>query len=530
MGDRGGVGRRETITRRKQTMTDHSGGAGSIAAGRTFGPSAQVKDNEKGKDKGRERENQKDGVAYPTKRPGDLTAIPTSTSASDSKPSHCTTSSEPSVATPSSPPPSALNLTSALFDLISSKTPVDHPICEDCAKRLQEMLQDQLDDLQRERDAYIYYEKEWTQRMKRYKNLEREREEGNGENGFNSENENDAYRPLTDEEWLELEEEKRKLNLEYKEMVNELARLEDEEAKVKEEERLLEEQEKRLLDEETRFLIDHQRLESQIKTVREQIQTEKTRNMLAAQTLSRLESTNVYNDVFQIGHVPLLPSSPASQSHTSSTSHSPSSTTHSSRGLSGSGILQAGTAQTVGTINGLRLGGRPLVDWTEINAALGMVALCIDRIAAKVGCTFEQYKIVPLGSFSRVDELPPSKNCYELYASTDISPSRLLQNRRFNYALGAMLDCLRQLVEFGKVRNRGWAGGGLDIQKDKIGGHSIKLTASMGMSAIGIGGSHSSTDAEESWTRALRAVLAVLKRILVLESEADRDSEIRGST
>lgn len=26
----------------------------------------------------------------------------------------------------------------------------------------------------------------------------------------------------------------------------------------------------------------------------------------------------------------------------------------------------------------------------------------------------DRYKIVPLGSFSRVDELPPSKNTYEL--------------------------------------------------------------------------------------------------------------------
>ncbi|KAJ9091407.1 hypothetical protein QFC19_009117 [Naganishia cerealis] len=72
------------------------------------------------------------------------------------------------------------------------------------------------------------------------------------------------------------------------------------------------------------------------------------------------------------------------------------------------------------------------------------------------------------------------------------------------------------------------------IQKDKIGGHSIKLSANMGMSSIGIvgsvsggasAGSMSSTEAEESWTKALRAVLAVLKRILVMESEADRDAE-----
>ncbi len=52
-------------------------------------------------------------------------------------------------------------------------------------------------------------------------------------------------------------------------------------------------------------------------------------------------------------------------------------------------MVTPGTTQTVGTINGLRLGGRPWVDWPEINAALGLVALCIDRIAAKVGCAFE---------------------------------------------------------------------------------------------------------------------------------------------
>lgn len=43
----------------------------------------------------------------------------------------------------------------------------------------------------------------------------------------------------------------------------------------------------------------------------------------------------------------------------------------------------------VGTINGLRLGGRPMVEWEEINAAWGLVALCIDRIAVKVGCVFQ---------------------------------------------------------------------------------------------------------------------------------------------
>jgi beclin 1 len=47
------------------------------------------------------------------------------------------------------------------------------------------------------------------------------------------------------------------------------------------------------------------------------------------------------------------------------------------------------------------------------------------------------------------------------------------------------------------------------------------------MSIMGLGGSSAAPDdknkdGEEQWTRACRAVLAVLKRILMVESEADR--------
>lgn len=94
------------------------------------------------------------------------------------------------------------------------------------------------------------------------------------------------------------------------------------------------------------------------------LSTAQTKLLLSTAMLRHLESTNVYNDAFQIGHVPL---------QSEGKSHS------------GSGSI------TVGTINGLRLGGRPVVEWDEINAAWGLVALCVDRIAAKVGCVFETY-------------------------------------------------------------------------------------------------------------------------------------------
>ena len=75
-----------------------------------------------------------------------------------------------------------------------------------------------------------------------------------------------------------------------------------------------------------------------------------------------------------------------------------------------------------------------------------------------------------------MEELPPNKGAYELsahvasfltqltvrYASSDLSPARLLQNRRFSYALTALLDCLRQLVEFGRRGDRGWGLGNIE--------------------------------------------------------------------
>ena len=48
------------------------------------------------------------------------------------------------------------------------------------------------------------------------------------------------------------------------------------------------------------------------------------------------------------------------------------------------------------------------------------------------------------------------------YASSEMTPGRLLQNRRFNYALVAILDLLRQLVEFGRDKDRGWGVGNIE--------------------------------------------------------------------
>jgi len=175
-------------------------------------------------------------------------------------------------------------------------------------------------------------------------------------------------------------------------------------------------------------------------------------------TLEKLERTNVYNDAFCIGH---------------------------------DGVF--------GTINGLRMGRVPgiPVDWTEINAGWGQTLLLLYTIARKLDYTFTQYRLTPMGSFSRIEKTTGDKATYELYGSGDMHIGRLLHNRRFDFAMVAFLDCLKHLIDHVKSIDPH-----IDfphqISKDRIGEASIKLQFSQ----------------EESWTRALRHVLLALKILL----------------
>ncbi|OCF30410.1 beclin 1 [Kwoniella heveanensis BCC8398] len=461
-------------------------------------------------------------------------------------PSADATSSSPSISR--NPNPNLIHksdhIVSQLHAILSSNTPISHPLCKECTDYLSQEYRKKAEELAQERDAYISF-KQSIQRN-REKQLHSQRPnpsfsksnsdprfglkttagESGKEDGSGLE---DSEIEGSEEEWNELVKRRQELEREEEQLIAVLEAKEKELDAVREEEERVKEDEAEVDREETDYLLSHSALSIHLSHLNATLSTAQTHLLLSQSLLSHLESTNVYNDAFQIGHVPLDPSS-----------HS--------------GI-------TVGTINGLRLGGRPTVEWEEINAAWGLVALCLDRVADKVGCQFQTYRIVPLGSYSRVEELPPSKNSYELYASSDITPARLLQNRRFNHAMVGVLDCLKQLVDFGKRYGK-WTQGNTEIHKDKIGSYSIRLPgiSSMplglpSMSMMGLGGSSSAANnnnshhedgsgsgrdaahskgsgsgsgggadstAEENWTRACRAVLVVLKSVLIAASEADR--------
>ncbi|GAA5885594.1 hypothetical protein JCM3774_000106, partial [Rhodotorula dairenensis] len=251
----------------------------------------------------------------------------------------------------------------------------------------------------------------------------------------------------------------------------------------------------------TRYLVRRDELQDREDSLR-------TRLAHGRRELEKLQRTNVYNDAFCIGQ-------------------------------------EAG----FGTINGLRLGRLPgvNVEWPEINAAWGHTVLLLSTIATKFGFHhFRGYRLVPCGSFSTIEKLgggaaedsamtagaedealgladgrrnasstrriggaggggdalgaPEGQQVvavYELYGSGDFAVTRLLQNRRFDMAMVAFLECLRQLVEFVTARDPKVRVPHA-VVKDRIGDVSIKLQFG----------------SDEAWTRALRHVLLDLKILL----------------
>lgn len=58
-----------------------------------------------------------------------------------------------------------------------------------------------------------------------------------------------------------------------------------------------------------------------------------------------------------------------------------------------------------------------------------------------------------MGSFSRIERMTGDKTSYELHGSGDLHIGRLLHNRRFDFAMVAFLDCLKQLIDFVKSQD-----------------------------------------------------------------------------
>ncbi|KAK5158099.1 hypothetical protein LTR04_005321 [Oleoguttula sp. CCFEE 6159] len=344
-----------------------------------------------------------------------------------------------------------METTAHLFEILSSRSDIDHPICVECTEILVEGLQKRLATASKERDAYVEFLKEANNDIP----TEEERQQAQNDLAIVHEREQKAFQ--------------------------ELEKLEAERVAMDEELSALQAEARQLDIEEEAFWQERNAFTTTLSSFQNTRDSMSVQLSHASQRLEALQRTNVYNDTFCIGH-----------------------------------------DGNFGTINGLRLGrlSHLPVEWSEINAAWGQALLLLAVVAEKLDYEFQGYVLHPLGSASTIDKLEypqqastndpthpakPKVSHFDLYCAGDLPLGLGFLHRRFDSAMVAFLDCLRQLGQHVERTSGAGAGGGpglnmpYQISKDKIGDASIKL-----------GG----FSQEEMWTKACKYALTCCKFLL----------------
>ncbi|KAI0877670.1 autophagy protein Apg6-domain-containing protein [Hypoxylon argillaceum] len=349
-----------------------------------------------------------------------------------------------------------------LFEILSARSDIDHPVCVECTEMLVDGLQKRLESSVRERDAYAGFLKQ-------------------------------VQADVPSEE--DVAESKRLLaqaKAEEEESMKELLKLEREKAALDEEIIALEEESKKLDDDEEKFWRERNAFASRLTEFQNERDSINSKFDHDSQLLTKLQRANLYNDTFSIHH-----------------------------------------DGTFATINGLRLGrlsSKP-VDWPEINAAWGQALLLVVTVADKLGCKFDGYEPVPMGSASKIIKYEhvspsssrvggprsgpppaPKKSVLDLYCTGDL-PLQMLWNRSFDKGMVAFLELIRQLGVFVHEQTKAdtgphaFAASALvlpyKIEGDKIGDDRI------GHVSIRLGITN-----DEGWTKACKFVLTCCKFLI----------------
>ncbi|KAH8732923.1 autophagy protein Apg6-domain-containing protein [Phaeosphaeriaceae sp. PMI808] len=354
-----------------------------------------------------------------------------------------------------------LETTNRMFEILSARSDVDHPICVECTELLVDGLQKRLGVAIRERDAYVDY-------LRRANTDVPSAEEVKAADA--------ALQAAKKAETT---------------AIANLQALEANKAELDAQLAALEAEARQLDQEENEFWRDRNAFNSTLTEFQNERDALTTRHAHDTQVLNQLQRRSVYNDTFNITH----------DNH-------------------------------FATINGLRLGRlpTPYVDWPEINAAWGQTCLLLATLAERLGLKFQGYELHPMGSISTISKLEvksSSSVAESRQSSTTTSPSVLRQrlelyssgdfpinfgflHRKFDTAMVAFLECLRQLGDFvenqgihaGSSLSVGMGGPGVkmpyEIRKDRIHDQSIKLALNK----------------EESWTKACKYTLTCCKYLL----------------
>jgi beclin 1 len=255
----------------------------------------------------------------------------------------------------------------------------------------------------------------------------------------------------------ELEKEISELEGDEEALRKQLLSMEEERKRLKREKEELERDSEKLQNIEKLYWQNYTELQGKLAAFQEEKEAVRVATERAGEQLEVLKKTNLYNDAFHIWH----------DGH-------------------------------FGTINGFRLGDLPSrqVPWDEINAAWGQAVLLLYTIAKKLNFKFSTYRLVPMGSNSKIIKID-DQSTYELFGTNDYAITKILWYSRYDKAMLGFLQCLKELADHAESEDKHFRLP-YRMDRDKIGEMSIKYSISN----------------IETWTKALKYMLTNLKWLL----------------
>ncbi|SMN22166.1 similar to Saccharomyces cerevisiae YPL120W VPS30 Subunit of phosphatidylinositol (PtdIns) 3-kinase complexes I and II [Maudiozyma saulgeensis] len=273
-----------------------------------------------------------------------------------------------------------------VFNILSARSYIDYPVCEDCCKILISKLKTDYNNALKQKELY----RDFLNKLESHHPISN-----------TSEDENDDDKNSHE---IDMEQEKNQL-------LNELIKLEDENDELDQE--ILELQEKL----QNQKQIHDDFIQEENITDLNNIEFLKEMQLLENQynstlnNLDQLRKTNIYNETFKISH------------------QGPFGTINDLR---------------LGSYSGYS------VSWNEINAALGQIVLLLATITTRLKIKVKGYKLKPLGSLSKISKFDNETNEwmeYETYNNDNFKFSKLFRKEtNFDKALVCLIDIIQQVT------------------------------------------------------------------------------------
>ncbi|KAK5778723.1 beclin 1 PWA37_000658 [Arxiozyma heterogenica] len=296
---------------------------------------------------------------------------------------------------------------SNIFNILSSKSSIDYPICQDCCDILIQKLKKDYNETLEEKELYSQF----LERLKRQHSIQSKDDiltKPNDHKDIKRDN-TGSFNNITEELDLEYEDVLKEKDL----LLEKLQQLEEDEENLDREiSKLTEKLKKKNLEDDSLMeeinLQEVSQYEFQIELQNIQNQYETSLN-----NLDLLRKTNIYNETFKISH-----------------------------------------KGPFGTINGLRLGSiyKIPVSWKEINAALGQVVLLLRLLSDQLNYPLKNYRLEPLGSYSKIlkyDITIKNWTTLEVYYDENFKFTKLFHSEtNFDKSLESLLDIVQQLSQY----------------------------------------------------------------------------------